>query len=47
MTTLLRNFADKGESQTPALNVSVPGDLLTTVAPTSNLLGTFSFEGDV
>lgn len=47
ITTFFRNFADRGESQTPALNVIVPGDLLTTVEITSNLLETFSFEGDV
>jgi len=47
MTTFLRNFADKGESHTLALKVIVLGDLLTTVAVTSNLLGTLRFEGDV
>ena len=46
ITTLLRNFADKGESHTPALNVIMVGDLLTTIAITSNLLGTFRFDGD-
>jgi hypothetical protein len=35
------------ESQTAALNVTVPGDLLTTVEITSNLLGNFRFEDDV
>jgi hypothetical protein len=47
MTTFLTNFADNGESHTPAVNVIVLGDLLTTVENTWNLLGTFRFEGDV
>jgi hypothetical protein len=47
ITTFFRNFADRGESKTAALNVIVPGDLLTTVEITSNLLGNFRFEGDV
>ena len=47
ITTFFRDFADRGESQAGTLNVTLPGDLLTTVEITSNLLGNFRFEGDV
>jgi len=44
---LVMYTADKGESQTPALNVIMFGELLTTVEIISNLLWTFTFDGEV
>ena len=44
--TFLAKCANKGESQAPAGNIIMVGELLTTVEMTSNLLPAFTFEGE-
>ena len=46
MTTFAIKNAVKGESQRPAGNIILSGDLLTTVAGSSKVLPAFTFEGE-
>jgi hypothetical protein len=46
MSTFLIKNAVKGESQRPAGNIIVSGELLITVANISKLLPGFTFEGE-
>jgi hypothetical protein len=45
--TFLINVADQGESQTPAVEIIAFGELLITVEAISNVLRSFTFDGNV